>query len=110
MTCAENQILLQAVLDGELDARHACEVQAHIAGCPGCGKQLRNYRALREAMSTADLEFTAPASLRGRIEAALRSRRARPRPSRRMLLQGFATGSMLSAAVTATVRSRSRSG
>jgi anti-sigma factor RsiW len=73
MTCAENQILLHAVLDGELDARHACEVEAHIAGCLGCGKQLRNYRALREAMSTADLGFTAPARLVGALR--LRCRR-----------------------------------
>ena len=73
MTCAENQILLHAVLDGELDVGHACEVEAHIAGCLGCGKQLRNYRALREAMSTADLGFTAPARLVGALR--LRCRR-----------------------------------
>jgi anti-sigma factor RsiW len=103
MTCAENQILVHAVLDGELDARHACDLEAHIAGCLGCTEQLRSYRALREAMRTADLGFTAPASLRRRIEAALPSGGARPQPSRRMLLQGFAMGSMVSAAAAATV-------
>ncbi|MCJ9731852.1 anti-sigma factor, partial [Bradyrhizobium sp. PRIMUS42] len=32
MTCDEARILLHALLDGELDAGHAREVEAHIAG------------------------------------------------------------------------------
>jgi anti-sigma factor RsiW len=103
MTCSETQILLHALLDGELDAGHARDVEAHIATCVGCASQLREYRALREAMSAADLGFTAPESLRRRIDAALPSRRTAPAPSRRSMLQGFAMGSMVSAAAAATV-------
>src|SRR3954454_17822536 len=34
MTCAEAEILLHALLDDELDAGHAFEVEAHLATCP----------------------------------------------------------------------------
>ena len=40
MTCDEAEILLHALLDGELDAGHAREVEDHIAGCPHCAAQL----------------------------------------------------------------------
>ena len=36
MTCDEAEILLHALIDGELDAGHAREVENHIAGCPRC--------------------------------------------------------------------------
>ena len=94
MTCEEAKILLHALIDGELDAGHAREVEAHIATCPRCAAQLRATRELNQAMSAADLQFTAPPGLRGRIEAAL------PQPrvtSRRTILKGFAMGSAVSA-------------
>ena len=71
MSCAENKVLLHALLDNELDAGHARELETHLAICPGCAAELRVYRIMQEAISAADLRFTAPASLRRRIEAAL---------------------------------------
>src|SRR5882724_9057949 len=94
MTCDEAEILLHALLDGELDAGHAREVEAHIAGCPRCAAQLRAYRDMSKVISDADLRYTAPPALRRRIEAAL------PQPrvtSRRSVLKGFAMGSAVSA-------------
>jgi anti-sigma factor RsiW len=94
MTCDEAEILLHALLDGELDAGHAREVEAHIAGCPRCAAQLQSFRDMHKALSEVDLHYTAPPALRRRIEAAL------PQPrltSRRLLLQGFAFGSAVSA-------------
>ncbi|MEA2882868.1 MAG: hypothetical protein QOH32_2124, partial [Bradyrhizobium sp.] len=94
MTCDEAEILLHALLDGELDAGHAREVEDHIASCPRCAAELRAVRDMHKAMSEADLHYTAPPALRRRIEAAL------PQPrltSRRSLLQGFAFGSAVSA-------------
>jgi anti-sigma factor RsiW len=101
MTCAEAEILLHALLDGELDAGHACEVEAHLEMCPRCAAQLRAYRELQQAMPAA-LRFAAPMSLRRRIEAALPTTPART-SSRRSVLKGFAMGSALSAAVAATL-------
>ena len=96
MTCDEAEILLHALIDGELDAGHAREVEDHIAGCPRCAAQLAAYREMSKAVAGADLRYTAPASLRQRIEAALPLPQAQA-PSRRAVLRGFAMGSAVSA-------------
>jgi len=101
MTCAESEILIHALLDGELDAGHAREVEAHLEICPRCAAQLDAYRGLQKAMSAAQLRFTAPASLRRRIEAAL-SAPARA-ASRRGMLKGFVMGAALSTAMAASL-------
>jgi anti-sigma factor RsiW len=106
MTCEEADVLLHALLDGELDAGHAREVETHATTCRRCASALAQYRAMRVAMAGANLRFAAPVALRSRIEAAIpvaspapaRSPRA---PSRRSLLQGFAFGSALSAMAAA---------
>ena len=100
MTCDEAEILLHALLDGELDAGHAREVEAHIAGCPACTAQLEAYRDMSKVIAAADLRYTAPAALRQRIEAALPQAQVltlTPAPSRRSVLRGFAMGSAMSA-------------
>jgi anti-sigma factor RsiW len=98
MTCDEAEILLHALLDGELDAGHAREVEDHIAGCPACAAQFKAYRELSSAVAGADLAYAAPASLRRRIEASLPQAQTPMRaPSRRSVLKGFAMGSAVSA-------------
>jgi len=102
MNCDEAEILIHALIDNELDASHAREVEAHLATCPRCTAELAAYRQMREAMNKTDLRFSAPASLRQRLDEVL------PRPadapsnvvpltSRRSLLRGFAMGSAMSA-------------
>jgi anti-sigma factor RsiW len=71
MTCAETEILLHALLDDELDAGHARDVEAHLQGGRRCAAQLGAYRALRHAMSAPQLRYAAPMSVRRRIEMAL---------------------------------------
>ena len=94
MTCEEAEVLLHALMDGELDAGHAREVEDHIAGCPRCATQLNAYRQMSKAVASADLRYTAPPALRRRIEAALPQTRL---PNRRAVLRGFAMGSAVSA-------------
>ena len=94
MTCDEAEILLHALADGELDAGHAREVEAHVAGCPRCTAELAASREMHAAIANADLRYAAPASLRRRIEASLPQPQA---PSRRAVLRGFALGSAVSA-------------
>jgi len=96
MTCDEAEILLHALIDGELDASHAREVETHIAQCPRCAAALAAYRQMNQAIASADLRYTAPPSLRLRLEAAL-PKAAPPAPSRRAVLRGFALGSGVSA-------------
>jgi len=95
MTCDEAEILLHALIDGELDAGHARAVEDHIAGCPRCAAQLHAYREMSKAVAGADLRYAAPPELRRRIEASLPQ--ARVMPNRRAVLKGFAMGSAVSA-------------
>jgi anti-sigma factor RsiW len=97
MTCDEAEILIHALMDGELDAGNAREVEAHVAQCPRCAASLAAYRQMSQAISGADLRYTAPQSLRLRIEAALPKAKATAAPSRRAVLRGFALGSGMSA-------------
>jgi anti-sigma factor RsiW len=94
MTCDEAEILLHALIDGELDAGHARAVEEHIAGCPRCAAELAAYREMSKATASANLRYTAPLALRRRIEASLPQARL---PNRRAVLRGFAMGSAVSA-------------
>ncbi len=116
MNCADCDILLHALVDDELDAGHAREIEAHVQDCPACTEKLAALRALRAAMAAAKLKETAPAGLRSRIEAALPAAPAAPAaaatapaprrllaPSRRNFFGGFAAGAVLSGAVAASL-------
>jgi anti-sigma factor RsiW len=102
MNCEDAEIFLHALIDNELDAGHAREVEAHIAGCPRCAKQFSAFQDMRRAMADTDLRFPASIALRRRINQALPSRTAQ-QPDRRSLLKGFAFGGMLSAALATGV-------
>ena len=100
MTCDETAVLLHALVDGELDASHAREVETHTATCARCAAELAAARELQQALRGGNLSFTAPPSLRGSIDRAV------PSPamtSRRAVLKGFALGSIVSAAAAAGV-------
>jgi anti-sigma factor RsiW len=94
MTCEEAEILLHALIDGELDAGHAREIEVHIASCAACAAELAAQREMKRLLADTDLRYAAPAALRARIEAALPQAR---QPSRRAVLRGFAMGSAVSA-------------
>jgi anti-sigma factor RsiW len=96
MTCDEAEILLHALMDGELDAGHAREVETHIAGCAACAAKLATYREMSQAIAASDMKYTAPLALRRRIEASLPQPQSSA-PSRRSVLRGFALGSAVSA-------------
>src|ERR1700753_1127675 len=71
MNCEELGRWIGPLLDGELDARNTAEVQAHLAGCPGCQRRYETQQALSSSIRRLDLAYAAPASLRARINAAL---------------------------------------
>ncbi|MDR3421858.1 MAG: anti-sigma factor [Xanthobacteraceae bacterium] len=110
MNCSEAEVLLHALIDGELDAGHAREVEAHLAACPACTEKLEAFGAMQEAMAAAHLKDAAPAHLRRRIEAAMpapATRPAGPGKSRqatwRTFFGGLTIGTALSAAVAASL-------
>lgn len=94
MTCDEAKILLHALIDGELDAGHAREVEAHVATCADCAAELAAISDMKRVLADTDLRYTAPSHLRARIEASLPQAE---RPNRRAVLRGFAMGSVVSA-------------
>jgi anti-sigma factor RsiW len=105
MTCDETDILLHALIDNELDAGHARQVEAHMASCRHCAAQIRDYREMHAAMSEPAVRYRAPERLRGRIEAALPTATVPALRTgvagRRSLLKGFGMGSVVSAALAA---------
>jgi anti-sigma factor RsiW len=96
MTCDEAEVLIHALIDSELDAGHAREVEAHVVQCQRCTVLLADYRQMSRAIAGADLRYAAPASLRRRIDAAL-PKPTSAAPSRRAVLRSFALGSGVSA-------------
>jgi anti-sigma factor RsiW len=110
MTCEESEVLLHALIDGELDAGHSREIESHLAGCAACTEKFEAFGALREAMAAAHLKETAPTHLRRRIEAAMPAPTPRlaglsksQRTSWRTFFSGFTVGTALSAAVAASL-------
>jgi len=110
MNCADGEILLHALIDNELDAGHARELETHLSTCAACTEKLQAFRAMRAAMADAKLKEAAPAALRGRIEAVLPAPSAEviaprqfSRPSRRTFFGGCAAGAALSGAIAAGV-------
>jgi anti-sigma factor RsiW len=95
MNCDEANVMMHALIDGELDAGHAREVESHIAGCDVCARELREFQELRRTMNPSALRYAAPAALRARIVGKLPAPRATA--SRRAVLGGFAAGAGLSA-------------
>jgi anti-sigma factor RsiW len=96
MNCDEASVLLHALIDGELDASHAREVEAHIATCARCTAEFRQFSAMRDSLRSMSLGVAASPALRARIESGLPT--ASPaRASRRDMLKGLAFGASATA-------------
>ena len=95
MICDDALVLVHALADGELDAGHARDVEAHAVSCARCSAELTAAREMKRVLAATNLRFAAPASLRARVEGAM----PKPQPvaNRRTLLKGFALGSAVSA-------------
>ena len=77
--CPDREAMLQALLDGELDAANALPVEAHLATCQGCAAHYATLQALRERLATPGITPEAPVRLRETIEAMIAAE-SRPRP------------------------------
>lgn len=67
--CADQELMLGALADGELDAANTALTEAHVARCEGCREELGRIEALRRLMKADGVRHVAPASLRRSIEA-----------------------------------------
>jgi anti-sigma factor RsiW len=103
MTCEEARVLVHALADGELDAGHAREVEAHVAQCAGCAAELAAARDMTRALRAEPLRFAVPLSLRANIDRVVPVPAPAPVTNRRALLKGFAFGGVASALAAASV-------
>jgi anti-sigma factor RsiW len=69
--CADKELLLHGMLDGELDAVNALACEAHLRVCEACAAELERLRALRERLRAPGVSYPAPAALRAAVMAQL---------------------------------------
>jgi len=65
--------LLHAYVDGELDLLNSREVEQHLCSCDECRAMNGQIHTLREALTNDAPAYHAPAHLRRKVRAALRS-------------------------------------
>jgi mycothiol system anti-sigma-R factor len=73
MDCDRASELLHGYLDNELDAMHVAEIQAHLGACASCGEQHAQELQLRSLLQARAQHHAAPAHLRSKILAGVRS-------------------------------------
>ena len=67
--CADQELLLGGLVDGELDAANTALVEAHVARCEGCREELERLQAMRGLLRGDGVRHSAPEDLRARILA-----------------------------------------
>ena len=65
--CTDQQLLLGALVDNELDAANVAMIEAHVARCEGCREELERMQALRNLLRTDGVRHFAPESLADQI-------------------------------------------
>jgi anti-sigma factor RsiW len=73
--CADQQLLLNAYVDDELDAANTALLDAHLVGCSGCRDELERLRAVHHLVSREGVRHQMPDSLRARIATSLQGQR-----------------------------------
>lgn len=68
--CADQAVLLNGLLDGELDAANTMRIETHLADCASCSEALRRLHAVRDAVRSPGVRHVAPSGLRERIEGS----------------------------------------
>jgi anti-sigma factor RsiW len=71
VNCPENNTLMHAYLDGELDLLSTLQLEAHLRECAACAQAYKNHQTLRSAMTSGGLYFKHPRNLAQRIHLAL---------------------------------------
>ena len=82
MDCPIAQNLLDAYLDGEVDALRNSEIADHLHGCAGCAQSLEERQTIRSRLKAPSLYFKAPDTLQKSIRHSLRQAAKAEAPSR----------------------------
>ncbi|MBC9205396.1 anti-sigma factor [Roseomonas aerophila] len=81
--CQEMRLLLQADVDGELQAAEAARVAAHLDSCPDCSRLQQQLLALSATLRDTLPKHSAPEHLRQAVRARLRGAPGRQAAARR---------------------------
>jgi anti-sigma factor RsiW len=87
--------LLQAYFDGELGSRRAAEFESHLQHCDLCATELLDLDWLSGALQLTRLYVPAPASLRRKIDAHVRTKAPTAAPSQPLLWHWVAAAAAL---------------
>ena len=98
--CGDMHLLVQAELDGELDAAGAASLAAHLQGCAGCTALQAELGALSGALRTGLTRHAAPPGLHRIVATAGRGER---RPAIRRSVWGYGASFGAGLAVAAAV-------
>lgn len=105
--CERYEIMISALLDGELDERDQAELSAHVAGCERCGALAAAFAAVSGTLAESLEE--PPAQLHGavmeKVEAAAKVKRGR---NRFMLLRPIIAAAACVAVVVITLLAANR--
>jgi len=71
MNCQECHDLIDPYIDNELDVSAAILVKQHLRNCFRCRLRFKSRKALQALLNNPQLQFTAPDSLRGKIQSVL---------------------------------------
>ena len=93
-------LLVHAYLDGELDPVNALAVEQRLASDPNLAAEYERIEALQRLVHEQLPRETPPGDLRARIEAAVRPRRARLRPSWRSLAASIVATAFVASGAT----------
>jgi anti-sigma factor RsiW len=80
--CAEWELMLHGVVDGELDAAHSLQIERHIASCRHCAEQLESLKAMKRRIAQNGVLWRTPDHVRAQVlEAISREATMQARPS-----------------------------
>ena len=97
--CADRQMAIHAMLDGELDAMAVVELESHLRLCGTCRQELERLEHLRNVLAGQDLRHAAPAALRARVAQMA----APQRPARQNRPLGAWMGGAIGGALAASL-------
>lgn len=106
MACNDNQRLLHAYFDGELDLVRSVEFEDHLKSCADCSRDFAKQQALRKSLQAANLYERSPQSLKSKIRAQLpREVKAQPiSPARRTAIEWLAVAAAIVVAIVLGAR------
>jgi anti-sigma factor RsiW len=84
--CVDQELLLGALADGELDAANIALVEAHASRCDNCREELERLTAMKSLLAAEGVRHAAPAGLKSRIGALPE---LSTKPARRHWLPGW---------------------